>query len=766
MQRAYTKSLSITGNYNTAIEFKTINKLPELQDQYVQGRSVNGNLVWRGAETNELFSYGPVINGLEFDGSNYVYDVNGRLVPLNTGNGIRANNYDSKLFRTANMFSQSLMMQARYQARDNQYLTRVKLGKSDENTVIENNRNTVKNISAFFEAKIKVFTFSASFTNISEKFSNTNRVGFLNRVYQNAMLTPASFDNRQGSMIGTAQRSYSNKADNPFFLLQQSQNPFFQSQNTGSLVIIKRIGRMSLRINQSYDNVAINSNEGYSAGTAFFPNGVFANRIKKDDNYTLNANTSLETKYGGYDFKSKMSFNYIFSNAHSTISYPATQYTYRRSTNDLDLGYQTSFEGSNTVTPGINLSNKFYISNTALKNDFFLPAVTFLLDFHNLFNANGLSLRLVTGLNHFKSELPLSTSFSQNGLTRLNSAQVFTYFPVEELNSFANVFSVDHKERTVKAEFNFKNKLSLSADLFNRIIRNDLFPVYSNGAIVLKNIADHRHTGIEMTASYQTYGSETNSSSSLSFSTYNDFVTSVRDGYNFTAIAGFNNVNKAIVEGASLGSIVGNSFMKDENGKLIIGSDGYPLVNQDMKVIGDPIPDFIMKLGNTFTWKRFSINMDWEWRKGGDVWNGTQAVLDYYGRSATSGQLRNTTDFVFDGVLENGHVNNIPVNFYDPAQPFLENRWVRYGYSGVAAAYIQKGSSVRINNLGMNYKYTFKKYIQSISLTAYTNNLVVWRAYKGVDPSQLLHDQGNASGLDFFNLPSLKSFGFIATIQF
>src|SRR5689334_22023570 len=53
------KLLSITGNFNSTIEIKKINQLPALQTQYVQGRAENGNLTWRGPETNELFSYGP-----------------------------------------------------------------------------------------------------------------------------------------------------------------------------------------------------------------------------------------------------------------------------------------------------------------------------------------------------------------------------------------------------------------------------------------------------------------------------------------------------------------------------------------------------------------------------------------------------------------------------------------------------------------------------------------------------------------------------------
>ena len=767
IQRSYPKSLSLTGTYNSTVELKTVNQLPHLQDEFVQGRSMNGNLAWRGAETNELFSYGPYINTLEFDGSNYMYDLNGRLVPTNTGNGMNAKAYDNNIFRTANLFSQSLMMQGRYQAKGNQYLTRIKLGESKENTFIEENQNKVQNFSGFFEATIKNgYTLSASYGSATNKFSNSNRNGFLNRVYQNSVLTPISFDNSQGYSFGNMQRSYSNEADNPYFLLNENENSFTQTHKTGNFVIERKINKLKFKVAQSINKVNENSNESYAPGTVFFPNGIFANRVKKDDYYVLNANASIETTYGGYSFRSNIKANYIFGNAHSSIDYQTNRYKYQRSTNDFEINYLTSYLGGNKIDAGMILSNKFYSSNTSLKSDLFLPGVSAYLTFNDIFNANGLTLKLVSNLTNFNSETPISTSYSQNGLTRLSAEQAFHYFPVNEIASFENVLPVRHKEWTARTELNFKNKLIFQAEIFTRKINDDLFPVYSNGLFELKNIADHRNRGVELTLSYATFAKDITTNNSLSFFTYNSIVTDVEDGYNFTPIAGFSNVNKAIVKDESLGVIIGNKFLRDANNRMIIASNGFPIVDPNLAVIGDPTPDFIMKFNNGITWKRLSVNLDWEWRKGGDVWNGTQAVLDYFGRSATTAQLRNTTGYVFDGVLEDGHVNANPVDFYDPSLPLEENRWVRYGYTGVAEEYIQKGDLIRINNLGINYKFSFNKYIQTLFLSAYTGNLLVWKAYKGADPNQLLHDLANSNGLDFFNLPSVKSFGFTASIQF
>jgi hypothetical protein len=148
------------------------------------------------------------------------------------------------------------------------------------------------------------------------------------------------------------------------------------------------------------------------------------------------------------------------------------------------------------------------------------------------------------------------------------------------------------------------------------------------------------------------------------------------------------------------------------------------------------------------------------------MWNGTAVMLDYYGRSASTGDERTIVNYVFDGVQANGGHNNIPVNFYDPSLPISQNRWVRYGASGVTEAYIQKGDMLRISMISISWKTQLRKYLQQLSMSLYVNNLLIWSPYKGADPGQLLYDQSGSQGLDFFNLPAMRAAGFKMAIQF
>ena len=760
------RTVYLGGQFNTRVEIKRINQTPALQSQFVQGRSQNGTLVWRGAETGEMFSYGPAVQTQEYDGSNYAYDTQGKLVTAGTGNGKAPNLYNNNIFRTASLFSQALRIHARYMAGSRQVLSAtVKMGQSKENTFIKYNKNTSRNISASVETLLKKLSITGGFTFLQDEFSNPNRNGFLNRVYQNALLSPVSFDNAQNARPANFQQAYGAEADNPVYLLTDNGNRFLQTHRTGSLIVENKQSKIRYKITQALENLYQDNREGYKPGSAFFPNGIAINRTKNDINYLLEGNASYNIPFG-FRFNNAINAHYSYATNRSAIDYSInTAHRYQRSAHDATLSWTSSYENSGIET-GLSLSNKLYASNTATADNYFLPNVGAYVRNENFLDLDNINVKLNVAYNRFNNELSIGRSFSQNSLLQYTTQQAFQFFPVTEVTGFDNLEPVQHKEWTGRVEISYKYRVTLYGELFSRKTGNDVFPVIENGNLVLKNIADHRNNGLELGLTMNHNNWKFNTENTLSFFTNKSKVTDVKAGYDYTNVAGFSNVHTAIVKGATLGSIVGTSYQRDANNKILIGSDGFPLVNTTPAVIGNPLPDFIVKMSNGFNWKKFYLELFWEWKKGGQVWNGTQAVLDYYGRSATSAADRQITGFVFDGVLQDKRPNNIPVSFYDATQPVENNRWTRYGHSGIGEEYIQRADVLRLNTINVSYKQKIGKYIQQLVFSLYANNLILYSAYKGADPNQLFYDQSNAAGLDFFNLPSVKTFGCNVSIQF
>jgi hypothetical protein len=351
-------------------------------------------------------------------------------------------------------------------------------------------------------------------------------------------------------------------------------------------------------------------------------------------------------------------------------------------------------------------------------------------------------------------------------LLQHSTENAFAYFPQTEVKSFEGLNPVLHQNAAATIELSFRNKIFLKGSIFRKETHEEIFPLIQNGKLTLLNLADHRLRGCELEASVHTYAGHLSTSTQLSLTTARSLVTAVRDGFEGRPVAGFSNINIVIKKGQPLGVISGSSFLRDKENNRIIGSDGFPLVNTTPSVIGDPFPDFTLKLSHDLSWKRFSFNMDLQWKKGGTVWNGTAAVLNYFGRSEASARLRETKNYVFDGMHPDGSRNTTPVSFYDPALPFQQNRWVRYGHSGVGEEYIQPADAIRFNNIGFTYKIPFKKQLRSIAFQLVASNLVLWTAYKGADPEQHLYENHQAAGLDLFNLPSARTLGFQLTFQF
>ncbi|HEX6429420.1 MAG TPA: hypothetical protein VF008_17130, partial [Niastella sp.] len=347
----YQRTLILGGQFNTRVEIKRINQAPALQSQFVQGRSQNGALVWRGAETGEMFSYGPAVPTQEYDGSNYIYDEQGKLVPAGTGNGKVPNLYNNNIFRTASLFSQALRMQGRYMVDGRQVLsTTIKMGHSKENTFIKYNKNTSRNMSASLEARLKKLNITGAYTFLQDEFSNPNRNGFLNRVYQDALLTPVSFNNAQNVRPGNLQQAYGNEADNPVYLLTDNSNRFLQTHRSGSLIVENKLSKVRYKITQALEDLYQDNQEGYKPGSAFFPNGIAINRTKNDVNYLLEGNASYDLRFNNR-FTNVISARYSYTTDRSVIDYKInTAYSYQRSAHDATLSWTSSFRGNDIET--------------------------------------------------------------------------------------------------------------------------------------------------------------------------------------------------------------------------------------------------------------------------------------------------------------------------------------------------------------------------------------------------------------------------------
>jgi TonB-linked SusC/RagA family outer membrane protein len=176
---------------------------------------------------------------------------------------------------------------------------------------------------------------------------------------------------------------------------------------------------------------------------------------------------------------------------------------------------------------------------------------------------------------------------------------------------------------------------------------------------------------------------------------------------------------------------------------LDLNNDGA-IDEHDRTFLGDPNPDFVYGFNMSFSYKRFTLDMDWNGVYGNDIVNGMG--LDYY--------------------MATGYQSNInPAAYHEAWRPDREtNRFPRIGYREIGAIaitdrLIEDGSYLRLNNLTVGYDVPLESIFKQFHLYASVRNLLTITNYSGYDPNvtSFLWN-GNIQGVDWNPFPNAKTY--------
>ena len=239
--------VSISASYG----LDQVNKFPELQNTYAQGRVLGGTPVYLGPETGNGFSWGPLISDLEYDGNeDYLFSSRGALVPKGEGNGQPAEAFDQQDFFVN---GNTLDLNASVAGGTDAIRYFISGGRLSSNGVVPNAtfaRNTFRvNTDANITEKL---TAGLSVNYINSGGSRIQRGSNLNGIMLGLLRTAPTFDNGNGKTgqeaaddpdsyvnADNSQRSYRwGIYDNPYWTA--NKNPFNDDVN-------RVLGNASLR---------------------------------------------------------------------------------------------------------------------------------------------------------------------------------------------------------------------------------------------------------------------------------------------------------------------------------------------------------------------------------------------------------------------------------------------------------------------------------------------------------------------------------------
>ena len=207
-------------------------------------------------------------------------------------------------------------------------------------------------------------------------------------------------------------------------------------------------------------------------------------------------------------------------------------------------------------------------------------------------------------------------------------------------------------------------------------------------------------------------------------------------------------------EGGSMSDItVSGVLLRDANGRLIENNSGKYEVDKTQEVkVGRSTPDFSMGWRNSFSYKNFDFSFLFNGNFGGVVLSGTQPMLDAFGVSKASAQARDN-----EGVLVNG------IKY--PAQKYYESIG---GEEALLGYYTYDATNVRLQEVSLSYSLDGKIFNDKIKrLTFSLTGTNLWMIYNKApfDP-QLTSGTGTYAATEFFQIPSMKTYGFSVKLQF
>lgn len=267
----------------------------------------------------------------------------------------------------------------------------------------------------------------------------------------------------------------------------------------------------------------------------------------------------------------------------------------------------------------------------------------------------------------------------------------------------------------------------------------------------------------------------------LKVSAYANFTKNkniVEDLYGTKSIFlnGFTGTSSRAVEGEALGTLWGGKWLRDGNGELVLDANGFPEIDPEEGIIGDPNPDWQAGLGFNVEYKGFKLGILFQHSHGGDMWAGTEGVLRYFGISEeTANEATASKDLTtyYGSTIAQGQTFRGNVYDFGGGDVALDEEWYTDaggGFGPVAEQFIVDATWTRLREVSLTYSLpktmVNKAKLQQVEFGVAGRNLLLWTKYPGIDPETNLTGISNGRGLDYFNNPATKSIMFTLRIVY
>lgn len=334
----------------------------------------------------------------------------------------------------------------------------------------------------------------------------------------------------------------------------------------------------------------------------------------------------------------------------------------------------------------------------------------------------------------------------------------------------------------VGAELHFFNRrayidFSLYKSLTTNGIASQSFPAVSGFTNFLTNFGEVSNKGVEVTLNFSPIDNAGGLRWNVNgtFTHYRTVVEELAPGVEEVVILPLfaGQITPVLRPGQEYGIMRGTVNARDDEGNLLIDpATGQLIRAASPAIVGNPNPDFLVGLNNSFSYKGFTFSFLFDWRQGGDVYSTT--ILSQLGRGVTRDTENREMNWIIPGVL--GDINTQePIldaegnKIRNTVQIETNDLWFgeTFAVNSADEWNVFDGTYIKLREVGLGYEFPqnllSKTPFGSARITLTGRNL--WYKapnvpkYSNFDPETSTFGTSNAQGFEFDNVPSVRRYG-------
>lgn len=778
------KGVGVT--YTTHIGLNQVKYIPELQNKY--GRGLNGEYnyvdgVGGGLNDDASDSWGPRLDGRLVD------QWFGQQQPW-----VAHPDNVKDFFQLGTVFGNDVSLTQK----SDRISTRLSYNNYREKGTLPNTnqiKNTININTTLNLLKGLNVDMSASYINL--KNDNLPQGGYSGSNFMNTVIwSGREMDwSRQKVYLnkdGSQKNRYSPFEDNPYFIYHQNTNARKRERLFGNVSLqwqitdwVRVLGRVGI------DTYAENRESKTNAFTAEVEQAGYGGKysLTEMSNQELNFDfiVSFNKSMRRWDFSADMGAN-LRKNNSRMVSVGANELVIDNLFNISNVKgnptrSNTKIESENqAVFAQVNIGyGKFIYLNATARNDWSstLPRE----NWSYFYPSAGVSL-LLNDLFKIKSNILSYSKIRYNWAQVGNATSPYALMGVYTSSDAWNNYPV-YTAPTEQAPLNLKpeittssevgmdlvffmNRLTLDATWYTGTSKNQILSVATSSATgnlrKKVNAGEIKNSGVEIKLGgtpIQTRDFQWDLT--LNWSKNKSKIVELYPGLESYTVGGIWGCNVLAKPGGAYGDIYHKPFLRDEQGQVVIGSNGVPKSAVSVDKLGTINPKWLAGLSSSFRYKNVTLNLLFDMRKGSDIF-----LLSYrYGcmtgvmAETARGNIREE-GFIFPGVKEDGTVNDIQV---DPQ--------VYYKSVSSFEPYIFDASFLKLRELGITYSFPKKwldwtKAVKRANVSFVGRNL--WLLYsnlpKGYDPEVSLGGTDAGQGIEYGYIPTNATYNFTLQIGF